>query len=262
MQDETNFHLVPSKKKYIYYILSLSLAKHFYHFWLWKFASENSSLLYSRILDFSTKSEKVCGTAFSVKKKLRVIFGTFWVIPGPFWAFLGHFGSFLGTFRMYALPYSKLKTTRRCLWDVCYHLLWHWCPARSRSSSQLPQDSSQTPRGAFSSLSLIHTDGKARLCPTPFSQSPGSQSLPVIIIMTRIKTWMQSFTRRGTRKPLASFSRTVSRLTPNSWPRGAIVFVDLVVLKKSWHDVDYFCKPFFFNGIVHRDDGDDDEYLL
>ena len=41
---------------------------------------------------------------------------------------------------------------------------------------------------------------------------------------------MQSFTRRGTRKPLASFSRTVSRLTPNSWPRGAIVFVDLIMI--------------------------------
>ena len=36
------------------------------------------------------------------------------------------------------------------------------------------------------------------------------------------------------RKPLASFSRTVSRLTPNSCPRGAIVFVDLVrILSKK-----------------------------
>ena len=40
-----------------------------------------------------SKSKKVCGTAFSVKKnaeKVRVIFGPFWVILGPFWTFLGH----------------------------------------------------------------------------------------------------------------------------------------------------------------------------
>ena len=48
-----------------------------------------------------SKSEKVCGTAFSVKKKLRkkcinpgVIFGPFGVIVGHFGSFLGHFGSF------------------------------------------------------------------------------------------------------------------------------------------------------------------------
>ena len=44
-----------------------------------------------------SKSEKVCGTAFSVKKNLRkkcvnpgVIFGTFGVILGYFGSFLGH----------------------------------------------------------------------------------------------------------------------------------------------------------------------------
>ena len=55
-----------------------------------------------------SKSKKVCGTAFSVKKnaeKLRVIFGPFWVILGPFWvifgplwAILGHFWPFMGHF--------------------------------------------------------------------------------------------------------------------------------------------------------------------
>ena len=43
-----------------------------------------------------SKSEKVCGTAFSVKKKLRKFFGPFWVILGPFWAFLGHIWATLG----------------------------------------------------------------------------------------------------------------------------------------------------------------------
>ena len=46
-----------------------------------------------------------------------------------------------------------------------------------------------------------------------------------------LTTCMQSLTRRGTRNPLASFSRTVSRLTPNNWPRGAIVLVDLSTIK-------------------------------
>ena len=46
-----------------------------------------------------------------------------------------------------------------------------------------------------------------------------------------LTTCMQSLTRRGTRKPLASFSRTVSRLTPNNWPKGAIVLVDLPTIK-------------------------------
>ena len=50
-----------------------------------------------------SKSEKVCGTAFSVKKKLRkkcvnpgVIFGPFWVIFGAFWIILGHSRAILG----------------------------------------------------------------------------------------------------------------------------------------------------------------------
>ena len=55
-----------------------------------------------------SKSEKVCGTAYSLKKnceKVRAIFGPFWVLLGhfgPFWVTLGHFGSFfaiLGPFR-------------------------------------------------------------------------------------------------------------------------------------------------------------------
>ena len=37
-----------------------------------------------------SKSEKVSGTAFSVKKIAK----TFWVILGPFRVFLGHFGPF------------------------------------------------------------------------------------------------------------------------------------------------------------------------
>ena len=56
-----------------------------------------------------SKSEKVCGTTFSVRnfaEKVRVIFGPLWVILGyswatlglfgPFWAMLGLFGSYLG----------------------------------------------------------------------------------------------------------------------------------------------------------------------
>ena len=68
---------------------------------------------YSKICSFSLyhtfKSEKVCGTAFSVEKKIAEKvrksgrhfwaiwgnFGPFGVIFGPF---LGHFGSFLGHF--------------------------------------------------------------------------------------------------------------------------------------------------------------------
>ena len=47
-----------------------------------------------------SKSEKVCGTAFSVRKIAEkcvnpgVIFGPFGVILGHFWAILDHFGSF------------------------------------------------------------------------------------------------------------------------------------------------------------------------
>ena len=68
-----------------------------------------------------SKSEKVCGTAFSVKKFRKkcvnpgVIFvpfggnsGPFWVIFWPFWiilghsrAIFGHIGSFLGHFGSY-----------------------------------------------------------------------------------------------------------------------------------------------------------------
>ena len=56
---------------------------------------------YYSTLGIHSKSEKVCGIAFSVKKKLRkkcvnpgVIFGPFGVILGNFWAILDHFGSF------------------------------------------------------------------------------------------------------------------------------------------------------------------------
>ena len=54
-----------------------------------------------------SKSEKVCGTAFSVKKnaekvlKFWAILGHFWAILdhiGSFWAILGHLGSYLGHF--------------------------------------------------------------------------------------------------------------------------------------------------------------------
>ena len=75
-----------------------------------------------------SKSEKVCGTAFS-EKKLRkkcvnpgVIFGPFggnfgpfWVIFGPFWvilghsrAIMGHFGSYLGHFGSYLVHFGPL----------------------------------------------------------------------------------------------------------------------------------------------------------
>ena len=46
------------------------------------------------LANIHSKSEKVCGTAFSVKKfaeKVRVILGPFWVIFGPLWAILNHF---------------------------------------------------------------------------------------------------------------------------------------------------------------------------
>ena len=47
------------------------------------------------LANIHSKSEKVCGTAFSVKKKIaekvQVILGPFWVIFGPLWAILSHF---------------------------------------------------------------------------------------------------------------------------------------------------------------------------
>ena len=50
------------------------------------------------LANIHSKSEKVCGTAFSVKKnggKVRAIFGPFWVISGHF---LGHFVAYLDKF--------------------------------------------------------------------------------------------------------------------------------------------------------------------
>ena len=58
-----------------------------------------------------SKSEKVCGTAFSVKEILRKSgrhfwaisgnFGLFWVIFWLFWIILGHSWDILGHFRSY-----------------------------------------------------------------------------------------------------------------------------------------------------------------
>ena len=45
-----------------------------------------------------SKSEKVCGTAFSVKKYCGKSAGHFWAILGHICATLGHFGSLMGHF--------------------------------------------------------------------------------------------------------------------------------------------------------------------
>ena len=49
-------------------------------------------------MDIHSKSEKVCGTAFSVKKNCGKSAGYFWAILGHSWAILGHFGPFRGIF--------------------------------------------------------------------------------------------------------------------------------------------------------------------
>ena len=79
-------------------------------------------LMTRQLFNIHSKSEKVCGRAFSVKKKIAEkvrksgrhfwaiwgYFGSFWVLFGPFWiilghsrAMLGHFGPFLGHFESY-----------------------------------------------------------------------------------------------------------------------------------------------------------------
>ena len=91
----------------------------------------------SGVLDIAihSKSEKVCGTAFSEKniaEKVRVIFG-------PFWSFLGHFGSYLchfgpfwvifgpfrgifgkicGKFNFFAAPLGLLGSLLECMDEV------------------------------------------------------------------------------------------------------------------------------------------------
>ena len=45
-----------------------------------------------------SKSEKVCGTAFSVKKNCGKSVGPFWAILGYFGSFFCHFGSYLAIF--------------------------------------------------------------------------------------------------------------------------------------------------------------------
>ena len=54
--------------------------------------------LFNTPLSILSKSEKVCGTAFSVKKKLRNKYINPGVIFGPFGVILGHYGSFLSHF--------------------------------------------------------------------------------------------------------------------------------------------------------------------
>ena len=73
------------------------------------------SVLYgnhTQIRSIHSKSKKVCGTAFSVKTKLRkkcgsflghlgsfgVVLWQFGAFLGHFWSYLGHFGSFLAIF--------------------------------------------------------------------------------------------------------------------------------------------------------------------
>ena len=48
----------------------------------------------AQAMDIHSKSEKVCGTAFSVKKNCGKSLGHFWAMLGHFGSFLGHFGPF------------------------------------------------------------------------------------------------------------------------------------------------------------------------
>ena len=98
-----------------------------------------------------SKSEKVCETAFSVKKIAEKVrksgrhiwaiwgnfgpfwvflghFGSFWVILGPCWTIFGHFGSFLaifgpfrgmfgqsGKFQFFAAPLGSWGSLLECM---------------------------------------------------------------------------------------------------------------------------------------------------
>ena len=59
-----------------------------------------------------SKSEKVCGTAFSVKKYCGKSAGHFWATLGhfgSFWAFLGHFGSYLCHFGPFGVIFGPFR---------------------------------------------------------------------------------------------------------------------------------------------------------
>ena len=56
-----------------------------------------------------SKSEKVCGTAFSVKKNCGKS-------AGPFWATLGHFGSFLGHFGPFWVIFGHFRSISWHFW--------------------------------------------------------------------------------------------------------------------------------------------------
>ena len=68
-----------------------------------------------------SKSEKVCGTAYSVKKNCGIsaghcwaILGSFWVILGPCCAFWAIFGSYLGHFGPFWVIFGHF-------WAISWH---------------------------------------------------------------------------------------------------------------------------------------------
>ena len=75
-------------------------------------------------MSIHSKSKKVCGTAFSVKKiaeKVRIIFGPFWVILVPFWAFLRKVQIFFGSVGAAELAFRMYAVVRCCTLSLCHH---------------------------------------------------------------------------------------------------------------------------------------------
>ena len=97
------------------------------------------------ILVIHSKSEKVCGTAFSVKKNcgkssgyfwaiFLVILGPFWVIFGPLWAILGsflaiswHFWTNLRKVQIFLWPRLELRDLLlECMMMMTWLRRWWW----------------------------------------------------------------------------------------------------------------------------------------
>ena len=112
---------------------------------LWKFTTE-SKIRQNRIsfrelwpvenLGFSatnihSKSEKVCRTAFSVKRKncgkkcvnMGVIFGPFWVILAHFGSFLGYFGPFWVILGPFWAIWGHIWTILGNFWPFLCHFM-------------------------------------------------------------------------------------------------------------------------------------------
>ena len=88
------------------------------------------------ILCIHSKSEKVCGTAFSVKKIAEKVrksgrhfwaiwgnFGPFWVIFGPFWIILGHSRVILGHLGSFGVIFGTVWAILGNFWPFLGHFV-------------------------------------------------------------------------------------------------------------------------------------------